>query len=317
MLNGEKLAIFDFFEIDTNLPKWKKPEKIGNDEKENDQDRIMIGGWGQVPTMSSISFNSDQIIEQFEKNSIDYLQHLRVQLDSNNLPLLTKVKYYLFFYFTSIFIRKKTKEILTKKTYHSIEEFFATLKNSKLELTKTKDILEKYEKSLIEAQKNGQQSLVEKLLVKKDAIASETFLIEKGITKYVSEDQVVKLYKATDKSKHLKLTYLKNYVRIIPSEVVKLKDKADELKIFDNYVILHYDPFNNSTDLTIKEKKEKIAKAKDPIMFGVIKNSRNLYFIGDWEDQFCNLTLDRMMEILSEKELNLSNESVKSYIDEI
>ena len=40
MLNGEKLAIFDFFEIDTNLPKWKKPEKIGNDEKENDQD-----GW--------------------------------------------------------------------------------------------------------------------------------------------------------------------------------------------------------------------------------------------------------------------------------
>jgi len=316
MLNGEKLAIFDFFEIDTNLPKWKKPEKIGNDEKENDQDRIMIGGWGQVPTMSSISFNSDQIIEQFEKNSIDYLQHLRVQLDSNNLPLLTKVKYYLFFYFTSIFIRKKTKEILTKKTYHSIEEFFATLKNSKLELTKTKDILEKYEKSLIEAQKNGQQSLVEKLLVKKDAIASETFLIEKGITKYVSEDQVVKLYKATDKSKHLKLTYLKNYVRIIPSEIVKLKEKADELKIFDNYVILHYDPFNNSTDLTVKEKKE-VERRKDPILFGVIKNSRNLYFIGDWEDQFCNLTLDRMMEILSEKELNLSNESVKSYIDEI
>ena len=311
MLNGEKLAIFDFFEIDTNLPKWKKPEKIGNDEKENDQD-----GWGQVPTMSSISFNSDQIIEQFEKNSIDYLQHLRVQLDSNNLPLLTKVKYYLFFYFTSIFIRKKTKEILTKKTYHSIEEFFATLKNSKLELTKTKDILEKYEKSLIEAQKNGQQSLVEKLLVKKDAIASETFLIEKGITKYVSEDQVVKLYKATDKSKHLKLTYLKNYVRIIPSEIVKLKEKADELKIFDNYVILHYDPFNNSTDLTVKEKKE-VERRKDPILFGVIKNSRNLYFIGDWEDQFCNLTLDRMMEILSEKELNLSNESVKSYIDEI
>ena len=310
MLNGEKLAIFDFFEIDTNLPKWKKPEKIGNDEKENDQD-----GWGQVPTMSSISFNSDQIIEQFEKNSIDYLQHLRVQLDSNNLPLLTKVKYYLFFYFTSIFIRKKTKEILTKKTYHSIEEFFATLKNSKLELTKTKDILEKYEKSLREAQKNGQQSLVEKLLVKKDAIASETFLIEKGITKYVSEDQVVKLYKATDKSKHLKLTYLKNYVRIIPSEIVKLKEK-DELKIFDNYVILHYDPFNNSTDLTVKEKKE-VERRKDPILFGVIKNSRNLYFIGDWEDQFCNLTLDRMMEILSEKELNLSNESVKSYIDEI
>ena len=270
---------------------------------------------GQVPTMSSISFNSDQIIEQFEKNSIDYLQHLRVQLDSNNLPLLTKVKYYLFFYFTSIFIRKKTKEILTKKTYHSIEEFFATLKNSKLELTKTKDILEKYEKSLIEAQKNGQQSLVEKLLVKKDAIASETFLIEKGITKYVSEDQVVKLYKATDKSKHLKLTYLKNYVRIIPSEIVKLKEK-DELKIFDNYVILHYDPFNNSTDLTVKEKKE-VERRKDPILFGVIKNSRNLYFIGDWEDQFCNLTLDRMMEILSEKELNLSNESVKSYIDEI
>jgi len=223
------------------------------------------------------------------------------------------VKYYLFIYFTSLFIKGKTKEVLEKYTY-TIDDFFKTIKDSKMEISTTMDILKKYETVLIEARKNGQQSLVEKLLKMKDVISSECRLIENGITKYVTEEQVVKLYKNVDKKKHLKLTYLENYIRIIPSDVIKLKDSADQIKIFDNYVILHFDPFNNSTDLTEKEKE---IKSKDPILFGVIQNSRKLYFIGDWIDEYCDLTLDKMMETIDDKELNLSNESVISYIEKI
>ena len=312
MLNGDKLAIFDFFKIDQNLPKWKKPEKNSdnNQLKFDDNDSIPVN-WNNG--VSGISFNSNDVIVEFRKNSIDYLQYLKREMDKYDVSLFTKVKYYLFIYFTSLFIKGKTKEVLEKYTY-TIDDFFKTIKDSKMEISTTMDILKKYETVLIEARKNGQQSLVEKLLKMKDVISSECRLIENGITKYVTEEQVVKLYKNVDKKKHLKLTYLENYIRIIPSDVIKLKDSADQIKIFDNYVILHFDPFNNSTDLTEKEKE---IKSKDPILFGVIQNSRKLYFIGDWIDEYCDLTLDKMMETIDDKELNLSNESVISYIEKI
>jgi lipopolysaccharide export LptBFGC system permease protein LptF len=155
--------------------------------------------------------------------------------------------------------------------------------------------------------------LVEKILKIKDVLSAESRLIEFGITKYVDEEQVVKFYKQTNKDNNLKLTYIENYIRIIPTKIIELKNKADELKIFDNYVILHYDPQNNSTNLTEKE----IAKAKDPIMFGVIRQSRKLYFIGDWVDPYCNLTLDKMMKEIKDKKHILTNDSVISYIDSI
>jgi len=313
MLNGDKLAIFDFFKIDQNLPKWKKPEKNSDNKTQFDDNDSIPVNWNNG--VSGISFNSNDVIVEFRKRSLDYLQYLKREMDKYDVSLFTKVKYYVFIYFTSLFVKGKTKEVLEKYTY-TIEDFFKTIKDSKMEISTTLDILKKYETVLIEARKNGQQSLVEKLLKMKDVISSECRLIENGITKYVTEEQVVKLYKNVDKKKNLKLTYLENYIRVIPSDVIKLKDSTDQIKIFDNYVILHFDPFNNSTDLTEKEKVD-AARSKDPIMFGVIQNSRKLYFIGDWIDEYCDLTLDKMVETIGEKEFNLSNESVISYINTI
>jgi len=309
MLNGNKtLRIFDSFKIDKNLPKWK--EKAENFETDSSLTFVSESdNWSTTP-----SINSDDLITEFRKSSIDYLQYLKNQLDvqGGNLSIFSKFKFYTFIYFTSLFLKDKKKNIIIETKY-SIEDFFLTIKNSKMELNKTKDILKKYEDVLIEARKNGQQSLVEKLIKMKDVISSECRLIENGITKYVTEDQVVKFYKGTDKNKKLKLTYVENYIRVIPSDVIELKDATDELKVFDNYVILHYDPLNNSTDLTEVEKE----KAKDPIMFGVIQNSRKLYFIGDWIDEYCDLTLDKMMETIGAKEKKLTNRTVKSYINSI
>lgn len=63
--------------------------------------------------------------------------------------------------------------------------------------------------------------------------------------------------------------------------------------------------------MTQKEKE----KAKDPILFGVIQGSRKLYFIGDWIDDYCDLTLEKMMKTIKDKEHILSSESVISYIN--
>ncbi len=35
-----------------------------------------------------------------------------------------------------------------------------------------------------------------------------------------------------------------------------------------------------------------------PILFGVIKGRRRLYFVGDWVDEFCDLTFDQIADAL-------------------
>jgi hypothetical protein len=58
--------------------------------------------------------------------------------------------------------------------------------------------------------------------------------------------------------------------------------------------------------------KAEVEKAKDPILFGVLKGTRNLYFIGDWIDEYCDLTLDKFLSTLEMEEARkLSEESMK------
>lgn len=302
MLTGEKLTIFESFKVDKNLPKYKESEQNSN-RLIYDSSGITVGG--------NTVIRGDGLVEEFTEASISYLEYLREQLKRFDISIFQKIKFTIILLIATLFFKSKKKNVIEKKNYDSVAEFFKTIKNNKLELQHTNDIVERYEFVLTEAKKNGQQSLVEKLLNMKDVISSEARLIDNGIVKFVEEEQVVKLFKQTNKDKSLKMTYMDNYIRVIPTDVIKLKEIADKLKVFDNYVILHYDPLGIATEMTHKEKE----KAKDPILFGIIQGSRKLYFIGDWVDDYCDLTLEKMMKTIKDKEHILSSESVISYIN--
>lgn len=36
-------------------------------------------------------------------------------------------------------------------------------------------------------------------------------------------------------------------------------------------------------------------------MFGVINGSKKLYYVADWIDEYCDLTLDKVIEILGKE----------------
>ena len=201
--------------------------------------------------------------------------------------------------------QKKSRKII------SIVEFFTGVSKSYEELTPIAEIAEHYQKALIQAKVMRQTALLQKLEDLLDMVKGEAVLIAMGLKKYVSEKQVVEFYEQVGEDKNLKLTWIRNFGRIIPEEVYVVKKDVDERKIFDNYVILHYDPENNGEKLT----KEEIEKKKDPILFGVIKNSKKLYFIADWKDDYCDLTLEEMFNVLGEKVLKINNKSVKTFID--
>ena len=81
-------------------------------------------------------------------------------------------------------------------------------------------------------------------------------------------------------------------MREVPDDLVEVVTKTKD--IFDAFYVVF-------TDYTgIEERKvDKERRDKDPILFGSFKNSTNVadrfYFLGDWVDEYCDLTLDKLI----------------------
>lgn len=155
------------------------------------------------------------------------------------------------------------------------------LKNSYMVFIK---LAEKYKKL-------GQTESLKKLCFLADTLVKEEKLIEMGINTYIYKD-TIEDYIEHVADKAVKIVELSRYMREIPDELVDVIDKTRSL--FDEFYVVF-------TDYTGKEERkiEQERRDKDPILFGVFKNSRNVsdrfYFIGDWVDEYCDLTLDKMV----------------------
>ena len=118
-----------------------------------------------------------------------------------------------------------------------------------------------------------------------------------GITTYIYKD-VIEDYIENVADKTVKIVELSRYMREIPDELVDVVEKTRD--IFNQFYVVF-------TDYTGKEERrvEQERRDKDPILFGVFKNNGNVsdrfYFLGDWIDEYCDLTLDKMVEQYKEK----------------
>lgn len=186
-----------------------------------------------------------------------------------------------------------------------IAEFFTNIKLlSKESAVKYRDRVSNYLQALRNAKMAGQTALLETLLREMIANKYESLLDAEGFYYAVKEEDVVRFAKKTEKG--LKLSYIQNFGRPIPEDVVKTLAKANQLEVFDNYVVLYYDPKGE----IYKETEKQRAKRKDPILFGVISGSNKLYYIGDWIDEYCDLTLEKFVDTLG-----MNKESLKIYKD--
>ena len=274
----KELEIFDNFFIDKTLPKFKM---------ESTNNKADMGGvsWS-TPSEGGVTDSGNW------------------ENDSGGFSFRRKL--------ISLLSPKDKKPKQPKRTLTTLELFTALSKSYK-ELSKIGEVAEHYEKALIQAKTLGQTALFDKLKDLVDVVKGEAILIAMGLTKYVTEKQIVDFYGLVGEDKNLKLTWIKNFNRIIPEDIYEVKKDVDGRKIFDNYVILHYDPENNGEELTKQELEDK----KDPILFGLIKDSKKLYYVADWKDDYCDLTLEEMFNELGEKTLKINNRNVKTFIDKI
>lgn len=135
----------------------------------------------------------------------------------------------------------------------------------------------------------GQIALTEELELKLTRIMREAEMAACGFTKFISKKLLNKFEEMS--SRKIVVTKLKNYARLIPDKVKAKMAKADEKGLFDGYVVVHTDPDNKAVKKTMAEK-------RDPILFGVIAESDDFYFVGDWIDELCDLTMDEIVEKL-------------------
>jgi hypothetical protein len=171
-----------------------------------------------------------------------------------------------------------------------VEVVFNNICNNFESLSILKDRLSKHRNAIKYAEQMGQLALVEDLKKKQNSVELEDVLFVSGYKQYIEEQAVISF--ALNCERGLRLDWIKNFTRLIPLEAGEKKILLDKLCIFDNYVVLHYDPKNESTKLTDEERKKK----EDPILFGVIEGSRKLYHIHSWKDELCDLTIDQIIE---------------------
>lgn len=207
-------------------------------------------------------------------------------------------------------LHSKSKEL--DETYSiDVLQFFAEVKGiTKKNMGLYTNRLSGYIVALKNSDMSGQSALKEQLL--RDMVINkyESVLYANKNYYVITEEQVVEFVKKTEKG--VRLDYIKNYMRVIPPKVIKTIEKVNKWEIFDNYVILHYDPDEKSFAQTIEEKKKEDQKRRDPILFGVIRGSNKLYYITDWIDEYCDLTLDKFVETLQiEKETLKMDETIQ------
>lgn len=169
------------------------------------------------------------------------------------------------------------------------------------QLEKNRDFLAK---EIEKANRLGQKNLTHKAAFMWEILEKEMVLHATGIRKYVHRQDVIKLIDDVTPKNSVKIVELENYPRSIPDENMEDIEKANELGLFDVMLVLY-------TDLTDEEvntpaQKEFAARNRDPVVFGMFMEDKinlkhdRLYFITDWEDEFCDLTFTKMIDKMSE-----------------
>lgn len=178
----------------------------------------------------------------------------------------------------------------------SVKEIFESIKDKKEKITHEE--LKKYYShclTLIEKFKiTGQKKSLDKLLFHITCMEKEMKLIDMGIDTYINYEDIDKFLKRPE-NKEILFVELENYPRDIPDEIVETISKTKD--IFKGLFII----FTDYTGEIKKELKEKKKKEKDPILLGAFVDTRTktklerFYFLGDWEDEYCDLTLEKLV----------------------
>lgn len=200
---------------------------------------------------------------------------------------------------------EKNEEVMTNLEELTPSEYFEYVKSKKNTIT-DKDLQGYYSNCLELINKyniTGQTNGMRKLIFHLQSIEKERELVKMGITTFIYREDIEHYI---DKIAHdtVKVIELERYEREIPDEVVEVIAKVKNL--FDQLYVLFTDYTGETEQQLIREKRLEVSK--DPILFGTFidRSSRGIsnrfYFLADWVDEYCDLTLNKLVNEVKAKE---------------
>ena len=211
------------------------------------------------------------------------------------------------------------------------QDYFSYIKGMKEKMTDEflDNLYKIITKQIGKAMVTGQNLQARRLAYSLGVIKKEHELVKRGVDVYVLRENIEKfINEVADKA--VKVVDLEFYPREIPDAIFERVKELKEAKVFDNYYVVFTDYTGETTKEVAKERRR-----RDPILFGTfehkIDNIWNIcdrfYFIGDWEDEYCDLTLTKMVQKMSEKgitdivnELNLpevTEDTIRQYVNRL
>lgn len=205
------------------------------------------------------------------------------------------------------FIKKWFKSSKNKKNEEiPAEQFFSSLKEKKNDITvqALNDLFEQNKILMNRMIRSGQIDAADRLMFHLKNIKREQEAIEAGYTKYVYRDDIDFFIDKVAKQT-VKVIDIESYERAIPEDITQAAEKARPY--FDQLYVLF-------TDYTGKEdrKVELKNRTKDPILFGAFYHkdyegnrleriiwNHKFYYIADWVDEYCDLTLDKFVSMMN------------------
>ncbi len=142
----------------------------------------------------------------------------------------------------------------------------------------------------------GQTKAATKIFNQYSLIMRELKAASFGFNTIVYKSDIEKFI--TKISKHpVKIIELENYPREVDDSVLDNLLIAKENELFDEYYVIFTDYSDKEAKKVAKERRD-----KDPILFGAFKSvddndipETRFFYIGDWKDDYCDLTLEEML----------------------
>ena len=205
-------------------------------------------------------------------------------------------------------------------------DYVKGLKN-KVEFEEYGLIIDNTLKMINKAKITEQTSMAKRLTHQLELALRELEAAKKGFDIFVNRKDI-ELYISKVEAKAVKIIELSRYTREIPDDII---DKIAEAKeVFDEMYIMFTDYTKKETKKVAKERRD-----KDPILFGAFidkdgeKENKiyvedRLFFIADWVEDKCDLTLEEICRDVKDKsnkditykvDLPTTEEDAKSYLD--
>lgn len=332
-----RLRVFDDFFIEESLPKWQNAHARFDALQKRLSEwlryrRSLADGFDDTAIKNAISKLSDP---EEQKKLDDERKQLKLMSDqlrddrwsiqskhetSVNESILKTAR--IVISHKDTVVDKLKKKFFPKRyaeQFVPVEVAFADLK-SHIVNTSTETLRDAYAK-LITMEKrlreSGQIVKADRLKLYFDDLTIQTALVDAGFNTFLNEQDLIDFVKKSERG--TRIDFLRYYEGTIPDDVLEKKLRADAAMVFDNYVVAFYDDSIKNrvaAAATIKKvakaKSKKAAQAavdkrRDPILFGIVKGVRRLFYIADWVTEDDDLTLQVVEDALGIQRHRLDN----------